>query len=151
MLQAEDISLLPYQELVIRLDSRLEGLTTAEAERRLLQYSSNQIKTLPPSLLSSFTDQFKNPLIILLLISSLISFLMNQILDAISILLTVLIVLTVAFVQEYQSMQSLEALKKLVVPFCHVKRNNQFFQMPAQDLVPGDIIRLGLMVYRLGN
>lgn len=137
----EDLWLLPIPEVFSRLESRLEGLTSAEAESRLLKYSFNQIEQTPPDLLSSFIDQFKNPLIILLVISSLISFFMNQILDAVSIIMTVLIVLTVAFVQEYQSMQSLEALTKLVVPSCHVKRNNHFCQMPAKNLVPGDVIR----------
>lgn len=69
-----------------------------------------------------FAEQFKNPLIMLLFGSAAISLLLQEIKDAISIALAILIVVTVAFVQEYRSEQSLKALNKLVPHYCHVIR-----------------------------
>ncbi|XP_006888934.1 PREDICTED: calcium-transporting ATPase type 2C member 2 [Elephantulus edwardii] len=66
-----------------------------------------------------YLDQFKNPLILLLLGSALVSVLTKEYEDAVSIAVAVLIVVTVAFIQEYRSEKSLEELTKLVPPECH--------------------------------
>lgn len=63
--------------------------------------------------------QFRNPLIMLLLASALVSVLMRQFDDAVSITVAIIIVVTVAFVQEYRSEKSLQELTKLVPPTCH--------------------------------
>lgn len=74
-----------------------------------------------------YLEQFKNPLILLLLASALVSVCMKQFDDAISITVAIVIVVTVAFVQEYRSEKSLQELTKLVPPSCHwfVYRDNQ--------------------------
>jgi Ca2+-transporting ATPase len=66
-----------------------------------------------------YLEQFKNPLILLLLASALVSVCMKQFDDAISITVAIVIVVTVAFVQEYRSEKSLQELTKLVPPSCH--------------------------------
>lgn len=66
-----------------------------------------------------YLEQFKNPLILLLLASAVVSACMSQFDDAISITVAIVIVVTVAFVQEYRSEQSLQELTKLVPPSCH--------------------------------
>jgi P-type Ca2+ transporter type 2C len=78
----------------------------------------------------------------MLLASAVLSILIGQFDDAISIIAAVLIVGTVAFVQEYHSEQSLEALSNLVPPRCNVIRNNSTCNVEAEDVVPGDIIKL---------
>ena len=65
-----------------------------------------------------YLEQFKNPLIILLLCSAGVSLAMRQFDDAVSIAVAIVIVVTVGFVQEYQSEQTVEKLKKLVPPIC---------------------------------
>lgn len=70
-----------------------------------------------------YLEQFKNPLILLLLGSALVSVSMKQFDDAISITVAIVIVVTVAFVQEYRSEKSLQELTKLVPPSCHWYRN----------------------------
>ncbi|KAJ3329828.1 High affinity Ca2+/Mn2+ P-type ATPase-like protein [Blyttiomyces sp. JEL0837] len=95
------------------------------------------------SMLSKFVDQFKNPLIVLLLASALVSLLMGQVDDAVSITLAIVIVVTVAFVQEYRSEQSLKALNKLVPHSANVIRNSSTRKIPASDLVPGDVVQFG--------
>jgi len=90
-----------------------------------------------------FLEQFKDPLILMLLGSALLSIIVGQIEDALSILGAVLIVGSVAFYQEYQSEKSLEALTTLVPPRCNVIRNGGITKnILAEELIPGDIIRL---------
>uniref|UniRef100_A0A5F5PXJ5 Calcium-transporting ATPase n=1 Tax=Equus caballus TaxID=9796 RepID=A0A5F5PXJ5_HORSE len=91
-----------------------------------------------------YLDQFKNPLIMLLLASALVSILTKEYEDAISIALAVLIVVTVAFIQEYRSEKSLEELTKLVPPECHCIREGRLQHLLARDLVPGDIVSLSV-------
>ncbi|KAM8955811.1 calcium-transporting ATPase type 2C member 2 [Lycaon pictus] len=88
--------------------------------------------------------QFKNPLILLLLASALVSVLTKQYEDAVSIAMAVLIVVTVAFIQEYRSEKSLEELTKLVPPECNCIREGKLQHLLARDLVPGDIVSLSI-------
>lgn len=89
-----------------------------------------------------FAETFKDPLILLLLGSAALSVIVGQYEDAISIAAAVLIVGSVAFIQEYRSEQSLEALNTLVPPRCNVLRSGRITNVLAEDLVPGDIIQL---------
>ncbi|XP_036296340.1 calcium-transporting ATPase type 2C member 2 isoform X3 [Pipistrellus kuhlii] len=91
-----------------------------------------------------YLDQFKNPLILLLLASALVSILTKNYEDAVSITVAVLIVVTVAFIQEYRSEKSLEELTKLVPPECNCIREGKLQHLLARDLVPGDIVRLSI-------
>ncbi|KAG8513142.1 Calcium-transporting ATPase type 2C member 2, partial [Galemys pyrenaicus] len=91
-----------------------------------------------------YLDQFKNPLILLLLASALVSVLTREYEDAVSIALAVLIVVTVAFIQEYRSEKSLEELTKLVPPECNCIRDGKLQHLLARDLVPGDIVSLSI-------
>uniref|UniRef100_A0A8D0XRU0 Calcium-transporting ATPase n=1 Tax=Sus scrofa TaxID=9823 RepID=A0A8D0XRU0_PIG len=87
---------------------------------------------------------FKNPLILLLLASALVSVLTREYEDAVSIAVAVLIVVTVAFIQEYRSEKSLEELTKLVPPECNCIREGKLQHLLARDLVPGDIVSLSI-------
>ncbi|ELW48275.1 Calcium-transporting ATPase type 2C member 1 [Tupaia chinensis] len=80
----------------------------------------------------------------LLLASAVISVLMRQFDDAVSITVAILIVVTVAFVQEYRSEKSLEELSKLVPPECHCVREGKLEHTLARDLVPGDTVCLSV-------
>lgn len=87
-----------------------------------------------------FLEQFKEPLIMLLLGSAVVSGLMGEWDDAISIALAVVVVITVGFVQEQRSEKSLEALNKLVPHYCHLLRDGQTNTILANELVPGDVV-----------
>ncbi|NXM44556.1 AT2C2 ATPase, partial [Gymnorhina tibicen] len=91
-----------------------------------------------------YLDQFKNPLILLLLASALVSVITKEYEDAASITMAVLIVVTVAFIQEYRSEKSLEELNKLVPPECNCLREGKLQHLLARELVPGDIICLSV-------
>ncbi|KAG1690891.1 hypothetical protein DVH05_011761 [Phytophthora capsici] len=92
------------------------------------------------SILIKFAEQFKDPLIMLLMASGVVSVAMGHTDDAISIAVAITIVVTVAFVQEYRSEKTLEALKELVPPRCKALRDGQVVDMLAKELVPGDIV-----------
>lgn len=87
-----------------------------------------------------FFGQFKDPLIMLLMASGVVSIVMGHTDDAISIAVAITIVVTVAFVQEYRSEKTLEALKELVPPRCHAVRDGVTVEIFAKELVPGDIV-----------
>ncbi|XP_072024804.1 calcium-transporting ATPase type 2C member 1-like [Amphiura filiformis] len=80
----------------------------------------------------------------LLLASAVVSIVMGQFDDAISITAAITIVVTVAFVQEYRSEKSLEKLSKLVPPTCHCVRDGKLFDFLARNLVPGDTVHLNV-------
>lgn len=89
-----------------------------------------------------FLEQLRQPLLMLLMGSAVVSALVGQLDDAISIFLAILIVASVAFVQEYRSEKSLESLNRLVPHYCHVRRSAHWLTLLATELVPGDIVRL---------
>ncbi|THH20819.1 hypothetical protein EUX98_g8514 [Antrodiella citrinella] len=83
---------------------------------------------------------YESPLILLLCASAVVSAVMGNVDDAVSITVAVLIVLTVGFVQEQRSEKSLEALNKLVPHHCHLIRDGKPLHVLANELVPGDIV-----------
>lgn len=121
-------SKLSPQDVADRLNTSLaHGLPPADAEARLIHHGPNELpQDDPEPLWLRFLKQFKEPLILLLLVSAGISFLMQNYDDAVSITLAVTIVVSVGFVQEYRSEKSLESLNRLVPHFAHLIRNVPF-------------------------
>ncbi|XP_065172019.1 calcium-transporting ATPase type 2C member 1-like isoform X2 [Atheta coriaria] len=128
----------------LRVDPRL-GLSWQEAtyRRQLAGYNEFSVKEDEPPW-KKYLEQFQNPLILLLLASALVSVCMRQFDDAISITVAIVIVVTVAFVQEYRSEQSLAELTKLVPPQAHCIREGSPDSFMARELVPGDVVRLSV-------
>ncbi|GMT29027.1 hypothetical protein PFISCL1PPCAC_20324 [Pristionchus fissidentatus] len=127
---------------ILRADAS-SGLSSAEASRRRQFHGYNEFEAPEEEpLWKKYAEQFKNPLIALLLCSALVSILMKQFDDAISITIAVVIVVTVGFVQEYRSEKTLEQLGKLVPPACTVIRDGREAHMLARELIPGDLVLL---------
>ena len=140
----EEASQQPFEEVAARLETDVRtGLSWEEADSRLrfVGYNEFEGKKEEP-VWEKYLEQFKNPLILLLLGSALVSVCMGQFDDACSIAIAVLIVVTVAFVQEYRSEKSLEELNKLVPPGCSCMRNGHVETFLARNLVPGDVVLL---------
>ncbi|KAL1955371.1 hypothetical protein VTO42DRAFT_8653 [Malbranchea cinnamomea] len=118
-------SKLSPQEVADRLQTSLvHGLSPADADARLLREGPNELaREEPEPVWFRFLKQFKEPLILLLLGSAVVSFFVRNYDDAISITLAVTIVVSVGFVQEYRSEKSLEALSRLVPHYAHLIRN----------------------------
>ena len=110
----------PVEEVenILRSD-KVKGLGQRAAEERYLTFGYNELvgKEDDP-VWKKYLEQFKNPLILLLLCSAIVSVAMKQFDDAASITLAIVIVVTVGFIQEYRSEKTLEKLKKLVPPVC---------------------------------
>ncbi|ODV59688.1 Ca(2+)/Mn(2+)-transporting P-type ATPase PMR1 [Ascoidea rubescens DSM 1968] len=98
-------------------------------------------KIVIPPILLKFLNQFvEDKLILLLICSSLISLAMGNYHDSISIFLAIIIVITVGFIQEFKSENSLKELNKLIPSYCNLKRNNVNKRILANNLVPGDLV-----------
>uniref|UniRef100_A0A8C4K1M2 Calcium-transporting ATPase n=1 Tax=Dromaius novaehollandiae TaxID=8790 RepID=A0A8C4K1M2_DRONO len=121
------------------------GLSEFSVLQRRLRHGWNEfsVDNVEP-VWKKYLDQFKNPLILLLLASALVSVITREYEDAASIATAVLIVVTVAFIQEYRSEKSLEELNKLVPPECNCLREGKLQHLLARELVPGDIIYLSV-------
>jgi P-type Ca2+ transporter type 2C len=131
------------QEACESLQSNLEyGLSSAAVCERQREFGKNVLEMQGgESIIDIFLEQIKDPMILLLLGSALLSLIVGEINDAISITVTISIVITVAIYQGYQSIQSLQALQQLAPPYCHVLRDGGSLQILASELVPGDIIK----------
>ncbi|XP_060756466.1 calcium-transporting ATPase type 2C member 1 isoform X4 [Neoarius graeffei] len=146
VLTSKRASELPVNEVVCVLQADLQfGLSDAEVSRRRTYHGWNEFDISEDEpLWRKYLSQFKDPLIMLLLASAVISVVMRQFDDAVSITVAIIIVVTVAFVQEYRSEKSLEELGKLVPPECHCVREGRLDHMLARELVPGDTVCLSV-------
>ncbi|XP_015729586.1 calcium-transporting ATPase type 2C member 2 isoform X1 [Coturnix japonica] len=121
------------------------GLSEFSVLQRRMKHGWNEFSVdASEPIWKKYLDQFKNPLILLLLASALVSVITKEYEDAASITMAVLIVVTVAFIQEYRSEKSLEELNKLVPPECNCLREGKLQHLLARELVPGDIIYLSV-------
>ncbi|XP_027746615.1 calcium-transporting ATPase type 2C member 2 [Empidonax traillii] len=121
------------------------GLSEFSVLQRRLKHGWNEFSVeKKESIWKKYLDQFRSPLILLLLASALVSVITKEYEDAASIAMAVLIVVTVAFIQEYRSEKSLEELNKLVPPECNCLRDGKLQHLLARELVPGDIIYLSV-------
>ena len=119
------------------------GLTDDEAKRRIEKYGYNELKKEEKvSPFTIFLNQFKNILIIILLIATVLSALVGEVLDAGLILVIVVFCAVLGFVQEYRAEQAFEALKKMLSPTITVLRGGKEEEIPSKELVPGDILLL---------
>lgn len=119
------------------------GLTQIEVEERLKKYGKNKIpEKKSKSFLEIFLNQFKEFLIIVLLIATLISFLLGEVKDAIAILLIVIINSLLGSFQEFKAEKTLASLRSYISPKAKVLRDGRIFQIDIEEIVPGDIVLL---------
>jgi Ca2+-transporting ATPase len=131
-------------EVVKMLGSDPEkGLSSAEAEQRLRQGGANQLQEGSRTpLYAVFLDQFKDFMVAILFVATLISFILGEYLDAITIIAIILINGVLGFIQEAKAERSLQALKELASPMARVMREGKLTLVPAAQLVPGDLVLL---------
>ena len=120
-----------------------EGLGQQEAANRLEKYGPNDPAPHKESnLLLQILRLFKNPLVIILLIASLVSALVGEVVNSSIIIVMVLLSVTLNFVQDYRSQKAASRLKAIVASTATVKRDGQWLEIPRQEVVPGDIVQL---------
>jgi Ca2+-transporting ATPase len=133
----------PAQAAFEELAGAPEGLETPEAERRLRKYGPNLLEE--PRTVSAFfllLSQFRNVLIIILLIAIVLSAFLGHVLEAAAILVIVLFAVLLGFYQELKSERAIEALREMTAPTARVLRDKREVQIPSADLVPGDVMVL---------
>ncbi len=132
------------EEVCEHLQTNVEkGLSTQEARRRLEKYGPNELAHAEgPGLLRMFLEQFKDYMVIILIIASLVSGLVGELVDSLVILGIVIINAGLGVFQEYRASKALEALKQMSAPNAVVIRDGETITIPARELVPGDIVLL---------
>ena len=131
----------PKAQVYQQFNTSANGLTESDAQKRLKENGFNELqekKKQPIWLL--FLNQFKDFMIIVLLVAAVLSGIMGDLTDTIIILIIVLLNAIIGFVQEYRSEKALEALKKMTVTQTQVLRNGQSTIIVSTEIVPGDVV-----------
>ncbi|HUC82581.1 MAG TPA: HAD-IC family P-type ATPase [Flavisolibacter sp.] len=130
------------EEAAVLLNTDAEqGLSTEKAKERLERFGPNAIagaKSL--SVLQLFSNQFKSPIVFLLLFAAGLSFSFKEWLDGIAILIVILINAGIGFYMEFRAQQSMLALKRLSSVPAKVLRNGKLHEVNSQEIVPGDVV-----------
>ena len=132
------------QETISKLNSdTVKGLTEGEAFRRLRQNGRNEMRAArKKTKIQLFLEQLKDPLIYILLIAAVVSILLGEVSDALIIGTVVLVNALVGMLQEGKARKALEALRKLTTPRTIVIRDGIRREIPAAELVTGDLVEL---------
>ena len=134
------------EEVLKNLDTSVDGLSTAQAKERLDAYGYNELdEGEKRSILSKFIDQFKDLMIIILLVAAALSVItegMHGLTDACIILAVVVLNAAFGVYQEGQAEAAIEALKNMSSPMARVRRDGHVIEIDSRELVPGDIVLL---------
>jgi Mg2+-importing ATPase len=130
--------------LAARLNASLEnGLDQAEAARRLVSVGPNQVsQRTRATALGLFLNQFKSPIMLILLAATLVSAFLSDWLDAVIIFAIVLGSALLSFFQEYNASNAAEKLRAQISVKSQVLRGGQTLSIPATQIVPGDVVLL---------
>ena len=119
------------------------GLSEEEASGRLTAGKRNELEQeKKKTKAAAFLEQLNDPLICVLLVAAFVSFLLKEISDAVIILVVILVNATVGVIQEGKAQKALDSLKKLTSPHAMVRRNGRIREIPAAEVVPGDVVIL---------
>lgn len=129
---------------VSMLETSVEsGLRQGDVDARRAQYGANELQEQAgKSALELFVHQFKNPLIFILGIGAIVSFVTGHMVDAVAITVIIFINALIAFWQEYKAQKGMEALREMAAPTAQVKRDGVWVDIPAREIVPGDILKI---------
>ncbi len=131
------------EETFQTLNSSKQGLSTEEARKRLSSHGPNKIReTKKRSTLGMILDQFKDFMILVLITAAVVSGVIGEPKDTIAILVIVILNAVIGFVQEFRAEKAIEALKMMAAQVATVVRDGQPANIPAADIVPGDIVLL---------
>jgi Ca2+-transporting ATPase len=137
----------PNETIFALLKSTPAGLTNDESIRRLAEHGPNELQAAqrisPWALLF---EQFKNVLIVILLVATALSAFLGHGVEAVAIAVIVLFAVLLGFVQEYRAERAIEALRQMAAPTATALREGEEVEVLARELVPGDVVLL-----RAGN
>ena len=131
-------------DVLVALDSRREGLTAAEAARRLAAVGPNLLPVPPrDGPLKRFFKHFHDILIYILLGAAVATAAMGYWVDTWVILAVAVVNATIGFLQEGKAEEALEGIRKMLSAHARALRDGAWVEIEAETLVPGDIVRLG--------
>lgn len=131
------------QSIFTRHHSHPSGLSSEEAESLLKKYGPNTLREAKKKpLILVFLEEFKDLMVLILIGATILAFLSGETTDAVIILIVVLLNAAIGFMQEYKAEKAIEALKRMIKPFARVLRDGIQKSIPAEQLVPGDILIL---------
>jgi len=134
---------LDVKETLRKLDTSENGLVDAEIRNRQKQYGPNKlVEAERISPLKILLHQFTSPLIYILLVAGVVTFLLKEFVDSGVIFAVVLLNAVIGFIQEFKAEESVRALKKMVVPKARVVRDGKEKEINSEELVPGDMVLL---------
>ncbi len=129
------------EETLKQTGSRQDGLDDAGVQQKLAEFGKNELtakKKISP--LAIFFRQFIDVMILVLIVAAIISSFIGEFSDTIVIVVIILLNAVIGFVQEYRAEKAMDALNKMSAPFSRVIRNGKELELPAIELVPGDIV-----------
>jgi P-type Mg2+ transporter len=135
---------LPAGQVLDRLGSTAAGLSAAEAGRRLDRYGPNAVRSHHPRALTILARQFRNAVLILLLVTAVVSFFLGDRTDAAVIGVILLLSVGLGFVNEYRAARTADALHSTIRYTAVVLRDGTPAEVDVTALVPGDVVRLTL-------
>lgn len=133
---------LRIEEVLEKLNTGPEGLSEAEARRRLEEYGPNELRERRVSPVLMFLRQFANFLVYILLAATMLSLWLGEYVDAALILSIVVLMGVAGFLQEYKAEEAIQALKEMAAPQAKVIRGGEPRVVHARELVPGDVVLL---------
>lgn len=134
---------LTIEETYSKLESSQEGISSEEVTRRLDSYGPNELKEkAKKTLVAMFFDQFKDFMIIVLMIAAIVAGFTGEMADTIAIIVIVVLNAIIGFIQEFRAEKAMAALKKMATPDSTVMRNGKLTTVPSGELVPGDVVKL---------
>lgn len=130
-------------EVLAKLHTSVNGLTEAEAAKRLAQYGHNELaKKKERSAVEQFFARFLNPLVIVLLVIALVSFSFKEYISALLVTGMAFISVVLSFLQEYHAGKEAEKLREMIHVTATVLRDGKHEEISISDVVPGDIVDL---------
>ena len=140
--EVKELLSIPLEELYKKLETSENGLSEEEVKRRLEIYGFNEVKKKRITFFQMLLLHIFNPIILLLLFASILSFFLGEKIDAMIILIIIGISLTLDLVQEHKASKAAEMLKERVSVTATVVREGKRREVKVREIVPGDIIVL---------
>ncbi|MFD2999507.1 cation-translocating P-type ATPase [Pontibacter toksunensis] len=133
----------PKEDVLAELSSSVKGIPDAEAGARLKKYGPNSLEEKKQkSPFKMLLQQFTETMVLILIAAALLSLFLGKTTEAVAILAIVLLFGFLGFIQEYRAERAMAALNRMVVPKVRVRRDGTVKEIPAKELVPGDIVEI---------
>lgn len=134
---------LTSEQTLEKLTSQATGLTDAQVKERQAQYGPNVLEAKKhTTLLQKFIAQFKDLMIVILMVAALVAMFAGEVSDALIIFLVVILNAVFGVFQEAKAENAIDALQEMTTPYSRVRRNGEILQVKSDELVPGDIVLL---------